>query len=198
MTIKNPMKIETIVNPPGYVPDAHHAHFDALVLPKGIGDITSDARGSGARFNSGKPDLSLVPLKLLATTHLSDPHGAEELRCWGFALEYLGQYQGNHDVVNLYHALDELGDGWSECADVFTYGKKKYAAWNWAKGMPWSVPLACAARHIKHVLNGDHEMDLDPESGLPHRGHVFCNIVMLLQFAETYPEGNDLPPKGLL
>jgi pantoate kinase len=31
----------------------------------GIGDVNSDAKGSGARFNAGKPDLSLIPLHLL-------------------------------------------------------------------------------------------------------------------------------------
>jgi hypothetical protein len=31
----------------------------------GIGDVNSDAKGSGARFNTGKPDLSLIPLHLL-------------------------------------------------------------------------------------------------------------------------------------
>jgi hypothetical protein len=40
--------------------------------------------------------------------------------------------------------------------------------------------------------------DIDPESGEPHRGHVFCNVVMLLQYTKTYTEGNDLPPKGML
>ena len=32
----------------------------------GIGDITSTAKGSGARYNSGKPPLELIPLRLLA------------------------------------------------------------------------------------------------------------------------------------
>ena len=31
-----------------------------------VGDVTSDARGSGARFNDGKPPLDLIPLRILA------------------------------------------------------------------------------------------------------------------------------------
>ena len=30
-----------------------------------VGDVNSSARGSGARFNDGKPDFSLIPLRLL-------------------------------------------------------------------------------------------------------------------------------------
>lgn len=161
-----------------------------------IGDITSDAKGSGARYNTDKPDLALVPLLLLARSYSgalepTTPHEGAQA-----ALRCIGQFQATHDVDRLYETLDALGyAGWVECAHVFEYGKRKYAAWNWAKGMPWSVPLACAARHLFAIIRGEQD---DPESGLPHRGHVFCNVVMLLTYADTYPEGNDLPPVGLL
>lgn len=120
----------------------------AETTTKGIGDVNSDAKGSGARYNGGKPDLSLIPLVTLE----------DEARVW-------------------------------------EYGKKKYAAWNWAKGMPWSVPLACALRHLSAWQRGE---DTDPESGLPHLAHVACNIRMLTLYAKTYPEGDDRPPKELL
>lgn len=38
-------------------------------MPKkstGIGDVNSKEKGSGARFNSGKPDYSLIPFYTLA------------------------------------------------------------------------------------------------------------------------------------
>lgn len=159
--------------------------------PAGIGDINSDAKGSGARFNNGKPDLSLIPLTMLAATYSDDLGMRPEAK----ALECLGLFQATHETQWLDLALEALGDGWTACAHVFTYGKKKYAAWNWAKGMPWSVPLACAARHLVAILNGEFD---DSESSKPHLGHVFCNIVMLKQYVKTYTEGNDLPPKGLL
>ena len=61
--------------------------------------------------------------------------------------------------------------------------------------MPWSVPLACAARHI--LLGPMAGESIDSESGLSHRGHFLCNIVMLLTFVRTYPEGDDRPSKWL-
>ena len=80
-----------------------------------------------------------------------------------------------------------------DCARVFDYGRKKYAAWNWAKGMQWMVVFACLLRHLYAWARGE---DNDPESGLPHLGHAMCNLVMLTTFARTYREGDDRP-KGL-
>lgn len=80
-----------------------------------------------------------------------------------------------------------------DCARVFDYGRRKYAAWNWAKGMAWMVPFGCLLRHLYAWARGE---DNDPESGLPHLGHAMCNLVMLCTFAHTYPEGDDRP-KGL-
>jgi hypothetical protein len=77
-----------------------------------------------------------------------------------------------------------------ECARVFDYGRKKYAAWNWAKGMDWSVPYGCLLRHMAAWFDGE---DSDPESGLPHLGHAMCNLVMLSTFARTFREGDDRP-----
>jgi hypothetical protein len=78
-----------------------------------------------------------------------------------------------------------------ECAAVFDYGSRKYASWNWVKGMKWSIPIDCALRHARALWVGNEEND--PESGLPHRGHIMCNIVMLLHYRQYFPEGNDLP-----
>lgn len=120
----------------------------ALQQEKGVGDVTSSAKGSGARYNAGKADLSLIPMSTLE---------------------------------------DE--------AKVWMYGKQKYAAWNWAKGMNWSIPLACALRHIAKWQAGE---ELDEESGLPHLAHAMCNLRMLTLYSKTYPEGDDRPPKELM
>lgn len=113
-----------------------------------VGDVNSDARGSGARFNDGKPDLALIPLI-----------------------------------------------GLEDAARVFTYGSKKYAAWNWAKGMAWSVPVACMMRHLAAMQRGE---EIDPESGLPHVGHIMCNALMLATYRHTFPDGNDFGTAHLM
>lgn len=154
-----------------------------------IGDVTSSAKGSGARFNTGKPPLDLIPLRAIAAYHRG-PHVNDERLGMIAALDALGRYQEGGDTDCLLDAYRSLGDGWVECAQVFDYGRAKYAAWNWAKGMAWSVPLACAARHLQAMLTGEI---LDGESKLPHRGHVFCNLVMLWTYASTFTEGDDRP-----
>jgi len=158
----------------------------------GIGDIASIAKGSGARYNTGKPPLDLVPLVLIAAFHRPHRRRGEE-RVAVEALDALGRFQSQ--TGGAMAVLHELGDGWAECAQVFEYGRRKYAAWNWAKGMPWSAVISSAARHLLAMIDGEV---LDAESGLPHRGHVFCNIVMLLAYEETFATGDDRPAEGLL
>ncbi len=114
---------------------------------RGIGDVNSDAKGSGARYNTGKPDYSLIPLCTME----------DEARVW-------------------------------------MYGQAKYAAFNWAKGMAWSVPLACLLRHMAAWQRGEEN---DPESGLPHLAHAMCNLRMLTLYAKTYTEGDDRPKEWL-
>lgn len=160
----------------------------------GIGDINSTAKGSGARYNAGKPPLDLVPLWMLADYYELAAESVEHnnaVQC----LRALGRFQAREGDQYLADALLELGNYWDECAKVFDFGRRKYAEGNWAKGMPWSVPIGCAARHLKAILEGKPD---DEDSGLPHAGHVYCNLVMLLQYTKTYREGDDRPPQGLL
>lgn len=159
-----------------------------------VGDINGTERGSGARFNDGKPELDLLPIRELAryyyaTIRRPAPHMVRAID----ALLMLGTWQETGERNALYKALDRLDSDAQlviECAHVFTYGKKKYTAWNWTKGMKWSIPLACAVRHLRAIIEGEYD---DPESTLPHRGHVACNVFMLLSFMDTYPEGDDRP-----
>lgn len=113
----------------------------------GVGDVNSNEKGSGARYNTGKPDLSLIPIATLE----------DEARVW-------------------------------------MYGEAKYKRFNWMKGMKWSIPLACAMRHLAAWQSGE---DIDPESGQPHLAHVMCNIRMLTLYSKTYPEGDDRPKEWM-
>lgn len=155
-----------------------------------VGDVNSNERGSGARYNDGKPDLSLIPLWTLYAHKPSETLNPAEL-----ALDYLGEFQRTRSCTALRLALRVLGGGnypLAAAARVFERGKQKYAAWNWAKGMAWSIPLASAARHLQAHIEGE---GCDPESGEPHLGHAACNLFMLLHYAEYFKEGDDLPPQ---
>jgi len=75
-----------------------------------------------------------------------------------------------------------------EVARVMTFGKKKYAAHNWRKGMQVCRLLAAALRHIFAYLGGETK---DPESGCSHLAHAICCLMMALEFEFTRPELDD-------
>lgn len=148
-----------------------------------VGDIKSTERGSGARYNDGKLDVGQIPFKVLG-----DLIGS----C---LLDDLGSFEerdaGTSDYNKLLCAFEHLGPDVEiimEAIEVFNYGEKKYARGNWMKGMKWSVPMACIARHELKIRSGQ---ELDEESGLSHRGHIACNLIMLMYYLDHYPEGDD-------
>ncbi|HEX7906733.1 MAG TPA: dATP/dGTP diphosphohydrolase domain-containing protein [Paraburkholderia sp.] len=159
----------------------------------GIGDITSTTKGTAARYNAGKAPLELIPLRIIAeqARRASGVKFESEIR----ALFALARFQEGGGIDDLLAAIAAIGPAWDECAAVFDYGRAKYDEWNWAKGFAWSVPIACAARHVLFGMMAGEQND--GESKLPHRGHFLCNIVMLLTFIRTYPEGDDRPVKWL-
>ncbi len=167
------------------------AHF--LPPPDAVGDVNSTARGSGARYNGGKPAMDLIPLHIVAASFagLSDNDKA----CVYEALYNLGRFQITSHQDYLDMAIRSLRKFWPDAAKVFDYGRRKYAEWNWAKGMDWNIPVACAARHALKVLAEDEL--LDEESGESHIGHMLCNLVMLKTFAKSWPSGNNLPDPNL-
>lgn len=160
-----------------------------------VGDIESDLKGTGARYNNGKPDYSLVLLKDLHTMLSNSQYATEHNNQVFDVLLNLSSFQETHDPSYLESAIGELGlSAFEEATYVLTYGSRKYKAWNWAKGMPWSVPLSCAVRHLLAAVQGQ---EYDDESGKHHTAHVVCNILMLLHYSRHFKEGNDLPPVTL-
>jgi hypothetical protein len=151
------------------------------VMP--VGDVNSEARGSGARYNDGKIRLDLVPAYHWANTF----HDASlpELRLAAGFLRDVQHWDRKSPAPSFSYSIDDL----TQAAKVFEYGSQKYAAWNWAKGMNWSIPIGCALRHMTAIaLDEVH----DEESGHPHWGHVMCNLIMLEHFMRRYPEGDDV------
>ena len=60
---------------------------------------------------------------------------------------------------------------------------------NWKNGMIPSEVTESLLRHVFALLRG--EMN-DPESGLPHTGHIMCNAMFLEYNLQNFPELNDL------
>lgn len=159
----------------------------AAAMAGSVGDVTSDARGSGARFNAGKPAMELIPMAFLAdyARGMDD----EPLK---HILLALAEFQRTGNPRDLFE--EAMCWIWEpdilSAARVFDFGRRKYAEWNWAKGMPWSVPFGCIGRHALAILGGEK---IDPESGETHMGHIVCNLVMLFHFVEFCPDLNDMP-----
>jgi hypothetical protein len=64
-------------------------------------------------------------------------------------------------------------------AKVLQFGAKKYAAWNWAKGMDWSRVYSALQRHLNAYWGGE---ELDPETGLPHLACASCCLMFLMRY----------------
>lgn len=168
-----------------------------------VGDIHSSAKGSGARFNAGKPAYHYLPWTRLSNSILLSPISQEQ----GYvreALRYLGDFQCGNDYA-LAHLLVAAGNAahmsmhevLNETTKVLDFGAQKYAPFNWAKGMKWSVCIGCIGRHLYGYPTG-HAMwhdarSIDPDSGLMHVGHVGANVMFLLEYMSTYREGDDRP-----
>ncbi len=61
-----------------------------------------------------------------------------------------------------------------EVAKVMTFGKRKYDAHNWRKGIVVSRLLSAALRHLWATVRGE---DNDPETGLSHLAHLSCCVM---------------------
>lgn len=59
---------------------------------------------------------------------------------------------------------------------VLEFGAKKYSPNNWKKGLPIDKIAESLLRHTFALLNGEIN---DPESGLPHIGHIQCNAMFI-------------------
>jgi len=81
-------------------------------------------------------------------------------------------------------------DSFSDVADVLQFGANKYSRDNWRKGLPVTSILDSLLRHVAALQRGEF---LDPESGLPHTGHIGCNVMFLNYVMRNKPEFIDIP-----
>lgn len=79
-----------------------------------------------------------------------------------------------------------------DTAKVFTFGAKKYAAYNYrnGKGLDWTRVADAAQRHLQAWMGGE---DLDPETGLSHLAHMTCCSLMLMDLQKRNKGVDDRP-----
>ncbi len=77
--------------------------------------------------------------------------------------------------------------------EVLTFGAGKYGDRNWEKGIDLSRLYAAGQRHLLAHAEGEF---LDPESGLPHLCHAFCNLGMMLTLDMRARRLADTPEKA--
>lgn len=75
----------------------------------------------------------------------------------------------------------EFANAIKSAAAVFVFGAIKYARGNWKKGMPREEVIDSLLRHLTAYQNGELN---DPESGLPHVGHIMANALFLAEFEQ--------------
>ena len=79
-------------------------------------------------------------------------------------------------------------DCFEDMVNVLEFGAKKYAAWNWKKGLKVTEVIESMQRHTNAILRGEN---IDPESNLPHIGHIQCNTMFLAYMLKFKPEMDD-------
>jgi hypothetical protein len=60
--------------------------------------------------------------------------------------------------------------------EVLMFGKEKYGAFNWQKGLKTTEICESLMRHLFAYLSGE---DKDPETELDHISHIMCNAMFL-------------------
>lgn len=68
------------------------------------------------------------------------------------------------------------------------FGAQKYSAHNWKGGLKYTEICESMQRHMNSFQEGE---DVDPESGLPHIGHILCNAMFLSYMYQVRKDMDD-------
>ncbi len=145
-----------------------------------------------ARFNDGKPQLSYVDFSLWFELPWDDVD-PELKRLMNLAsnLCFLEEKTPQHDnalkMLQRY-ALRYDPNGWDHMVKVLEYGAEKYERNNWRKPGDKCKIIDSLLRHLKCMARDEYT---DADSGLPHIGHVLCNVMFY-----TYQLVNEGEPEG--
>jgi hypothetical protein len=81
-------------------------------------------------------------------------------------------------------------DALEDMVRVLEYGARKYSPDNWKNGLKVTEVTESLLRHTFALLQGEND---DPETGLPHAGHILCNAMFLSYMLKFKPDFDDRP-----
>lgn len=144
----------------------------------------------GLRFNEGKLRWSLVEWESVMRLQTVDDLPLLRTFLLRESMFHLCKNPSNPQalasawsrVCKIPDGLDPDYVGLEPMVRVLMYGAEKYDDHNWKKGLSLVSLVDCAMRHFIAMEKGE---ELDPESGLPHKGHLMCNLMMLAYFTLT-------------
>ena len=113
----------------------------------------------GLRYNTGKPQYSLIDYTLLEPMVRTLEYGAHKYSI--FEDEQGNQIKGSEVTIEDSKKLKIISSGRG----------------NWKKGFPIQELLDSAYRHINAYNNSEI---IDEESGCHHLGNALCNIMFIL------------------
>lgn len=125
---------------------------------------TQEAREADAMYNEAAKALLDTGAERIPRDVLTAPYGTSST---GAMREKMNSV---YDLV----PFIELTEAYTRVAE---FGAKKYAAWNWSKGLPRVQILSSLLRHSFAYLRGEER---DKESGLMHTDHILWNAVTLV------------------
>lgn len=140
-----------------------------------------DARDQTLKQDAGKSRLDLFPFDTVDVVDYAYPLAqmADSLTKWW----YIAPVPLQSFVPR--RILLDVGK-------VLAFGATKYSPRGWEKGIPFSRLFAAAIRHATLALNGETN---DPETGLPHEAHFYCNIAFIVALTARHgDEFDDRPP----
>jgi hypothetical protein len=106
----------------------------------------------------------------------NDPGRLQELDGMNVSREAVMREEGHKDDFGKTNFFAMPWLSVTEAADVMTFGAKKYAMFNFRKGMKYSRLWSAALRHMVAWWRGEEN---DPESGENHLAHAICCLTML-------------------
>ena len=127
---------------------------------------------------TGEVEDTLESNEWVVTTQGDIEKGKDLLQKIDDTIESVMQEQAmrkNEGKPQLSYVLDVM-PALKDMVAVMEFGAEKYERNNWQKGFPKDKLLDSMLRHIDAFYSGE---DVDPESGLPHVGHIMCNAAFL-------------------